>query len=113
MLWGGFKVFSFFGFFRKSQFFGSTFWVFIEILWLIGDLSRISSLRGRRLRTKFPASYEQFENGKRSMLNYFLTDGGDKWPLLKDLAIRVFSLISSSACVERANSTMGFIHSKL
>lgn len=67
----------------------------------------------RRLRTKFPASYEQFENGKRSMLNYFLTNGGDKWPLLKDLAIRVFSLISSSACVERANSTMGFIHSKL
>ena len=67
----------------------------------------------RRLKTKFPASYEQFEIGKRSMLNYFLTDGGDKWPLLKNLAIRIFSLISSSACVERTNSTMGFIHSKL
>ena len=49
----------------------------------------------------------------RGMLNYFLTDGGDKWTLLKNLAIRIFFLISSSACVERTNSTMGFIHSKL
>ena len=47
------------------------------------------------------------------MLDYFLVEGGNKWPLLKYLGIRVFSLIASSACVERSNSTMGFIHSKL
>ena len=47
------------------------------------------------------------------MLDYFLAVGGDKWPLLKNIGTRVFSLIASSACVERSNSTMGFIHSKL
>ena len=47
------------------------------------------------------------------MVNYFLTEGGDKWPLLKNIAVRIFSLVSTSACVERTNSVMGFIHNKL
>ena len=46
------------------------------------------------------------------MLNYFLTEGGERWPLLKNLAARSFSLVSTSACVERSNSVMGFIQNK-
>ena len=70
-------------------------------------------LWARSLKSKSPASFEQFESRRRSMLNYFLTEGGYKWPLLKNLAVRIFSLIAKSACVERSNSMMGFIHSKL
>ena len=70
-------------------------------------------LWARGLKSKSPASFEQFEKKKRTMLDYFLAEGGDKWPLLKAIGTRVFSLIASSACVERSNSTMGFIHSKL
>ena len=58
-------------------------------------------LWARALKTK--------STGRRSMLNYFLTEGGERWPLLKNLAARIFSLVSTSACVERSNSVMGFI----
>jgi hypothetical protein len=66
-------------------------------------------LWARGLKTKSPTSYKQYETRSRSMLSYFLTEGGDKWPLLKHIGVRVFSLISTSACVERNNSVMGFI----
>jgi hypothetical protein len=35
------------------------------------------------------------------------------WPLLSELALKVFSMATSSAASERNFSTMGFIHSKL
>ena len=35
------------------------------------------------------------------------------WPLLQNLAIRVFTMAASSAASERNFSTFGFIHSKL
>ena len=66
-------------------------------------------LWARALKIKSPASFDQFDTGRRSMLNYFLTEGGERWPLLKNLAARIFSLVSTSACVERSNSVMGFI----
>jgi hAT family C-terminal dimerisation region len=35
------------------------------------------------------------------------------WPLLSELALKVFSMATSNAASERNFSTMGFIHSKL
>jgi hAT family C-terminal dimerisation region len=35
------------------------------------------------------------------------------WPLLQQIALKVFSLATSSAASERNFSTFGFVHSKL
>ncbi len=48
----------------------------------------------------------------KTVLQWWLADGTD-WPLLQNLAQRVFSLPASSAASERNFSTFGFIHSKL
>jgi hypothetical protein len=49
---------------------------------------------------------------KKSPLEWWLTDGND-FPDLKKIAIKLFSMATSSASSERNFSTMGFIHSKL
>lgn len=48
----------------------------------------------------------------KSVLEWWLADGTD-WPLLRNLAVRVFSMAASSAASERNFSTFGFVHSKL
>ena len=48
----------------------------------------------------------------KTILQWWLADGTD-WPLLQNLALRVFSLAASSAASERNFSTFGFVHSKL
>jgi hypothetical protein len=45
-------------------------------------------------------------------LQYWLTDGA-QWPLTQRIAIKPFSMTTSSAASERNFSTMSFIHSKL
>ena len=47
----------------------------------------------------------------QSVLQWWITDGTD-WPMLRDLAIRVFSMAASAAASERNFSTFGFIQSK-
>jgi hypothetical protein len=48
----------------------------------------------------------------QSVLHWWMADGTD-WPLLQNLAVRVFTMASLSAASERNFSTFGFIHSKL
>ena len=48
----------------------------------------------------------------QSVLQWWMADGTD-WPLLQNLAIRVFTMAPSSAASERNLSTFGFIRSKL
>jgi Protein of unknown function (DUF 659)/hAT family C-terminal dimerisation region len=51
---------------------------------------------------------------KREMtpLQWWLADGSDH-PLLKPIATKLFSMVTSTAASERNFSTMGFVHSKL
>lgn len=49
---------------------------------------------------------------KMTVLEYWQTDGNE-WPMQKDVAMRVFAMVASSAASERNFSTFGFIHSKL
>lgn len=55
--------------------------------------------------------YKMIGNSK-TVLQWWLADGTD-WPLLKSLALRVFSMAASSAASKRNFSTFGFVHSKL
>ena len=48
----------------------------------------------------------------KTVLQWWMADGTD-WPLLHNVAKRVFSMAASSAASERNFSTFGFIHSKL
>jgi hypothetical protein len=50
--------------------------------------------------------------GRKTPLQYGLLDGC-AWPVLQKIAIRVFSMVTSSASSERNFSTFGFVHSKL
>lgn len=56
--------------------------------------------------------YKFLVNRRKTPLEYWLTDGTE-WPVLQKVAIRVFSMATSSAASERKFSTFGFIHSKL
>jgi hypothetical protein len=47
-----------------------------------------------------------------SPLEYWQTEG-EYWPLLQPIALRLFSMVASSASSERNFSTFGFIHQKL
>ena len=48
----------------------------------------------------------------QSVLQWWKSDGTD-WPMLHELALRVFSMAASAAASERNFSTFGFVHSKL
>jgi hypothetical protein len=48
----------------------------------------------------------------KSPLQYWQVDGVS-WPLLQQIALKVFSLATSSAASELNFSTFGFVHSKL
>jgi hypothetical protein len=55
--------------------------------------------------------YQSVVDGRVSVLDYW-TVHCDEWPLLQDIAIKVFNCVASSAGSERNFSTMGFIHDK-
>lgn len=56
--------------------------------------------------------YKMLMKGSKTPRQYWLTDG-TQWPDLQKIAIKLFSMATSSAASERNFSTMGFIHSKL
>jgi hypothetical protein len=56
--------------------------------------------------------YTMLANGRKTALQYWLVDGKD-WPELRQIAIKLFNMATSSAASERNFSTIGFIHSKL
>jgi hypothetical protein len=49
---------------------------------------------------------------KKSPLQWWMIEGR-RFPLLQMIAVKVFSMTTSSAASERNFSTMGFIHTKL
>jgi hypothetical protein len=56
--------------------------------------------------------YQMLSKGAKTVLQYWQTDGC-QWADLQGIAVRLFSMVTSSAASERNFSTMGFIHSKL
>jgi hypothetical protein len=56
--------------------------------------------------------FSQLEKGNKSPKAFWTLDG-EEWPRLQQLAVRVFSLLASSAASERSFSATGFIHNKL
>ena len=51
-------------------------------------------------------------NRSKTILQYWQVDG-KRWPNLQKLAMKVYSMATSSASAERNFSTFGFVHSKL
>jgi hypothetical protein len=56
--------------------------------------------------------YQMLSKGSKTVLQYWQTNGC-QWADLQCVAVRLFSMATSSATSERNFSTMGFIHSKL
>jgi hAT family C-terminal dimerisation region len=56
--------------------------------------------------------FHLFSSRRKTPLQYWLSDGSE-WPLLQKLAIKLFSLATSSAASERNFSTFGFVHSNM
>ncbi len=56
--------------------------------------------------------FKMLANGAKTVLQYWLVDGKD-WPDLRQIAIKLFSMATSTTASERNFSTIGFIHSKL
>ena len=56
--------------------------------------------------------FQLLSQRKKSPLEWWLTDGGD-YPDLQKIAIKLFSVATSSAAPKRNFLKMGFIHSKL
>lgn len=50
--------------------------------------------------------------GSKTPLQYWLNDIA-QWPDLQKVAVKLFSMATSSAASERIFSTMGFVHSQL
>ncbi len=56
--------------------------------------------------------YQMLSKGSKTVLQYWQIDGC-QWADLQSVAVRLFSMATSSAVFERNFSMMGFIHSKL
>jgi hAT family C-terminal dimerisation region len=56
-------------------------------------------------------SYQMLTGGVKSPLEFWKSTGR-KWPDLQKIAVKLFSMATSSASSERNFSTMKFIHSK-
>ena len=69
-------------------------------------------INSRSIRQKKTVVYQSMVSKDLSVLDFWLTTG-TRWPLLRELALKVFNLVASSAASERNFSTTGFIHSKL
>ena len=63
-------------------------------------------------RTKNDFRYKMLSKRTKTSIQYWLVDGLP-FPTLREVAINVFSMVTSSAASERGFSTMGFVHSKL
>lgn len=55
--------------------------------------------------------YKVLEKKSRSALQFLMSDGSS-WPDLQQIAVKVFSMATSSAASERNFSTFGFLHQK-
>ncbi|RHZ23553.1 hypothetical protein DYB37_002763, partial [Aphanomyces astaci] len=64
---------------------------------------KLHSAKGWRL--------EELKSKKKTVAKFWVLDG-QAWPLLRELALRVFNLVASSAASERNFSMHGFIQSK-
>jgi hAT family C-terminal dimerisation region len=56
--------------------------------------------------------YQMLAKGRKSEFQYWCADGY-QWPDLQKVAVKLFSMATSSVASERKVSAMGFIHSKL
>ena len=56
-------------------------------------------------------TYQMLTDGFKTIKEFWITDGTD-WPLLQNVALRVFFMATSTASSERCFSTFGIIHSK-
>ena len=56
--------------------------------------------------------YKMLKKGSKSVLQYWLVDG-KSWPEVQKIAIKLFSMATTSAVSERNFFTMGFLHTKL
>jgi hypothetical protein len=56
--------------------------------------------------------FQMLKKRTKSCLQYWYVDGAE-FPTIRTVALRVFSMVTSSAASERGFSTMSFVHSKL
>jgi hypothetical protein len=56
--------------------------------------------------------FHMLAKGAKTVLQYWLKDGLE-WPNLQKIAVKLFSMATSSAYSERSFSTMGYILSKM
>jgi hypothetical protein len=56
--------------------------------------------------------FQMLDKKRKTPLQYWLSDGVE-WPAVQEIAVKIFSLATSSPASERNFSTFGFIHSKL
>ena len=62
-------------------------------------------------RIKNDFRFKMLSKGVKTSMQYWLVDGLS-YPTLREAAINVFSMVTSSAASERGFSAMGFVHSK-
>ncbi|KAJ1337100.1 hypothetical protein BSLG_006860 [Batrachochytrium salamandrivorans] len=70
---------------------------------------RVSALQER---TADSFRFKMLKKGTKTVMQYWVSDGND-WPVLQQVALRVFSMACSTVASERNFSTFGFIHTKL
>ena len=66
----------------------------------------------QRISTQKDFKFKMLLKGTKTALQYWQIDG-ISYPVLSKEAIKVFSIVTSSASSEREFSSMAFIHSKL
>jgi hypothetical protein len=69
-------------------------------------------IAARREKSENTIRYKMLEMKRKTPLQFWQADGAD-WPELQKIAVKIFSMSTSSASSERNFSTYGFIHSKL
>jgi hypothetical protein len=70
------------------------------------------SISARKEKNNCTIRYKMLADRRKSPLQYWQADGCS-WKDLQKIALRVFSMVTSSASSERNFSTFGFVHSKL
>jgi hypothetical protein len=70
----------------------------------------VISARSEKANNSF--RYDMLVKKVKTPIQYWLADGGE-WPYLQSIALKLFSLATSTASCERSFSNQGFIHSKL
>ena len=62
-------------------------------------------------RTNNSFCFKMLVEGHCLVMQYWQCDAG-RWPILQDIALRVFSMSTSAAASERNFSVTGFVHNK-